>query len=262
LKESVALRSASRPKLRSARSRKAAHQFQAGIIVIDTLNRAIGAGSENEAGDMGKFIKAVDAVRMATGAHVIVIHHSGKDPGRGMRGHSSLLGAADLVLEVTREEGVNLRIVTVQKAKDDEDGLKFGFRLTIKELGHDQDGDPITTCLVEEMDLETSEPFREKKLTAQEQRWLAAILELFADETCVVNISPVPSLSPRPCVTRDQIRDCLRSKDFIGVAEAGSSGTALTVNDRSRLRRFYESLQNKGKIDFYDEWVWLCPQAS
>ncbi|MEE3099060.1 MAG: AAA family ATPase, partial [Pseudomonadota bacterium] len=71
-----------------------------GAIFIDTLARAMVGGDENSAVDMGRLIAAADRIKTATGATVILVHHSGKDVGRGMRGHSSLLGAVDGAISV------------------------------------------------------------------------------------------------------------------------------------------------------------------
>src|SRR5262249_40955243 len=57
----------------------AAKAVDAGLIVFDTMARAMGSGSENESADMGRMIEAFDVIRRETGAHVLVVHHSGKD---------------------------------------------------------------------------------------------------------------------------------------------------------------------------------------
>ena len=61
-----------------------------GLIVIDTLARSMGDGDENTAKDMGKFVGNLDFLRAETGAHVMVIHHSGKDESKGAGGSGSL----------------------------------------------------------------------------------------------------------------------------------------------------------------------------
>ena len=73
-----------------------------GLIVIDTLARAMGDGDENTAKDMGAFVRSVDALRAKTGAHVMVIHHSGKDRSLGARGSNALRAAVDTEIELTR----------------------------------------------------------------------------------------------------------------------------------------------------------------
>jgi len=82
------------------------------LIVIDTLARSMAGGDENGGRDMGAVIEAADRLRQATGATVLLVHHTPKDGGT-LRGHSSLEGAVDTAIEVRSED----RAVTVTSAK-------------------------------------------------------------------------------------------------------------------------------------------------
>jgi 5S rRNA maturation endonuclease (ribonuclease M5) len=72
------------------------------LIVLDTLARTFGAGHENDTADMGAYVVAVDKLRNATGAHIAIVHHSGKDEERGERGNVALRGASDTIVYVKR----------------------------------------------------------------------------------------------------------------------------------------------------------------
>ena len=74
------------------------------LIVIDTLSRAMAGGNENAPEDMTALVAAGDHLRKETGAHVMWIHHSGKDEARGARGHSSLRAATDTEIEVISDD--------------------------------------------------------------------------------------------------------------------------------------------------------------
>ena len=115
-------------------------------VFIDTLSRALAGGEENNSEDMGALIVGADAVRLATGATVILVHHLGKDEGRGARGHSSLKAALDTEIEITNKDG--LRVATATKQRDLPGGTRYAFRLEVIELGRDADGDPVTSCTV------------------------------------------------------------------------------------------------------------------
>jgi hypothetical protein len=54
-----------------------------------------------------------------------------------------LLGAADLVLKIAD------KAIKVEKNKDGQDGDEFPFELRWLDLGIDDEGDPISTCVVE-----------------------------------------------------------------------------------------------------------------
>lgn len=90
------------------------------LIVIDTLNQTAAGADENSAKDMGRYIASMKLLRNATGATVVVVHHSGKDPGKGMRGSSALLGAMDTTVEVERASDGRSIKVAVKKQKDAE----------------------------------------------------------------------------------------------------------------------------------------------
>ncbi len=117
------------------------------MIVIDTLSRIMAGGDENNAADMTALIRNVDAIREKTAAHIMLIHHTGKDVARGARGHSSLRAATDTEIEVSNEGGARAAMVT--KQRDNPGGETFAFSLKVVELGTDQDGDPVTSCVVE-----------------------------------------------------------------------------------------------------------------
>jgi RecA-family ATPase len=120
-----------------------------GLIVVDTLARAIGGADENAGPDMGALLRAVEALRDATGAHVMLVHHTGKDQSRGARGHSSLFGAIDTELTVSVDRETKRRTLTVTKQRDGEDGRDFGFRLRKVPLGTDKDGDQVFSCIID-----------------------------------------------------------------------------------------------------------------
>ena len=77
----------------------------------------------------------------------MLIHHSGKDSTKGARGWSGLRAAADAEIEVVRAN--DDRAATFTKVKDGQDGAEFGFRLSPVVVGFDDDGDEITSCVLE-----------------------------------------------------------------------------------------------------------------
>jgi hypothetical protein len=113
-----------------------------GLIVIDTLSRALAGGDENSSTDMGALVKNVDALRAATGAHLLVVHHSGKNKANGARGHSLLRAATDTEIEI--EAG----LIAVTKQRDLDKSWSSGFVLEEHILGEDEDGDYIKSCTV------------------------------------------------------------------------------------------------------------------
>lgn len=89
------------------------------LIVFDTYARHMPGGDENGPRDSGTVIAAIDRLRQNHNATALVIHHSGKDESKGERGHTSLPGAADVRMRLTRK-GMSLSL-TCTKMKDDEE---------------------------------------------------------------------------------------------------------------------------------------------
>jgi AAA domain len=59
-----------------------------GLVVFDTLARSMVGGDENSARDMGELIDGAEQVRAASGATVLLVHHTTKD-GTSIRGSSA-----------------------------------------------------------------------------------------------------------------------------------------------------------------------------
>lgn len=122
------------------------------LIIVDTLARGMAGGDENSGQDMTRAVQAVDLIRAETSAHVLIVHHSGKDEARGARGHSSLRAAVDTEIEVSRSEGESISTVRVTKQRDIPPGEPMPFSLRVVELGVDRRGKPITSCVVHHED--------------------------------------------------------------------------------------------------------------
>lgn len=122
------------------------------VIVIDTLNRASTGADENRSADMGNIIAGASRLQALTNSLVILVHHSGKDEGRGLRGHSSLYAALDVVIEVKRD-GDEERWWRLEKSKDGEDGASHKFELVKVDLGINDEFDlPLTSVAIRETD--------------------------------------------------------------------------------------------------------------
>lgn len=96
------------------------------LVVIDTLARCSAGADENAAKDMGVIIAYAEQVKRATGATLLLIHHSGKDTANGARGSSALRAAVDTEIEVKGAEG---RVVVASlKQKDGPEQLPIHLR--------------------------------------------------------------------------------------------------------------------------------------
>ncbi len=122
------------------------------LIIIDTLAQVTPGANENTSEDMGRALGNINLLHDATGAMNLAVHHAGKDLSKGSRGWSGIKAAADVQIEVLRHEDGRREIV-IEKMKDGEDGIRWGFKLETILLGLDDDGDDITSCVAVEDDV-------------------------------------------------------------------------------------------------------------
>lgn len=233
----------------------AAQQIQAPVrlVVLDTLSRALAGGNENAPDDMGALVRNADAIRAATGAHLMFIHHTGKDTARGARGHSLLRAATDTEIEVTRDPETKTSIATVTKQRDLDTTGTFAFHLTPIELGKNHRQKPITSCVVTEATAPAEEPGnRKRKLDPTSTLALRELHELFAREGSTEKISYELGANPILAAKRDTVRSWWVKRGVIQVEDV----TRLSSAERMRVSRVIEKLKQNNKIGVHGEWLW------
>jgi KaiC/GvpD/RAD55 family RecA-like ATPase len=121
------------------------------LIVIDTLSRCFVDGDENQQRDMGNFVAGAKKLQEHTGSTVLILHHQAKhhNQGNGPRGSNVLRGAADtgLALSVSPKDRLSMLLVC-DKQKDGEHFAPLALRLGVVEIGREDSGKPITSCVV------------------------------------------------------------------------------------------------------------------
>jgi len=217
-----------------------------GIVAVDTLNRAAPGADENDSRDMGGLIAGAKDLQAALGGLVLLVHHTGKDATRGLRGHSSLHAALDAAIAVTRDG--ERREWTVSKAKDATDGAAHSFKLEAVELGEDEDGERITSAVISVVQADVGV---KRPLPAggnQRAAWdaLGALLRAAGD----VRPNGAPGSLPygRPAVT----------------VEAGATAVGerlIGVDERRRRERAMTAIQglvSKGLLCHDAGWLWCA----
>lgn len=121
------------------------------VIIIDTLNKSSPGSDENSSSDMGKIIAGATTLQQITGGLVLLVHHTGKDASRGLRGHSSLHAALDAIIETSKEG--ELTRWHLAKSKDGQDGISHSFKLSRVEIGISMSGNTLSSCVVEPVDV-------------------------------------------------------------------------------------------------------------
>jgi len=115
------------------------------LVVFDTLARLAVGLNENDNGDIGQIVGKLEALQRRLGCAVLVVHHTGKDEARGMRGGSALLGAADTAFAV-KKDSATASSLEVNKQKDAEAWRGYiSFSAEKHEVGRDDENEPITS---------------------------------------------------------------------------------------------------------------------
>lgn len=120
---------------------------KATVIVVDTLAQTTPGADENSSEGIGKALIKCKDLSKQTGAIVVLIHHSGKDRGRGARGWSGMKAALDTEIEIAHEG--KIRRATITKQKDGEGGKCFPFKLRVVDLEENAKGKKKSSCVVE-----------------------------------------------------------------------------------------------------------------
>jgi hypothetical protein len=232
-------------------------QLPAGVnpaaVAIDTLNRSL-RGSENSDEDMAAYVKAADAIRGAFDCVVPIIHHCGHGADRP-RGHSSLLGALDVQIGVRRDEANNV-VATVELAKDDQTGLQIVSCLVKVEVGMDDDGEVMSSLVVEPVgDLIKAPAIKGTPGGGARVEFETVKIEmLHAYDRLADDVTPTRGLDGKPArkVSVESLRNELKSAGFLETTDDG----ALTATGRSHFRRAKTQLLASSRLVERQGRIW------
>ena len=218
-----------------------------GVLCLDTLNRAAPGMDENDSKSMGEVISAAKALQAELGGLVLLVHHTGKDATKGMRGHSSLHAALDAAVEVCRDG--DRREWKMHKSKDGEDGEAHPFRLDVVEVGADDEGEPITSCVVVPEESTGNAVRRALPPKSGNQRVIwDALGELFRAAGSYAPEGAPKELPPgRPCLLLDAAIDGAR--------------TRLVCDPKRQTERTQAAITgliNRGLLEHREGWIWCA----
>lgn len=154
------------------------------LVVIDTVARAFVGGDENSSMDMGMFVNIIDVLlKDRWGAHVLLVHHTGKDASKGGRGSSALKGALDQEFSV--EKHLLARKLRCTKMKDAETPPDVAFRLRsiflAKVIDEFDEEVEITSAVVEMLDAQDMPVSGKRGKNAREEGTLEMTPRILAE---------------------------------------------------------------------------------
>jgi hypothetical protein len=216
-------------------------------IVLDTLNRSIG-GSESDDRDMGDYIKAADKLRERFGCAVVIIHHCGINDKRP-RGHTSLTGAADAQISIKRDRDGQI-VAEVEFMKDGSEGAQIVSRIEVVELGYDDEGEAISSCIIQPGEGKAPTQRRTKRLAPAQQRALDLLREAIATAG---QIPPTCDHIPPnvPCVSEDLWREYCYAGQIAHSDKPDAKQKAF--------KRSSAELLVAGHVGKWNDQVWMVP---
>jgi hypothetical protein len=141
------------------------------LVIIDPLQNALG-GDDSDPVLVAKFNERMAAMRMQYGFALLRVHHTGHNSDERARGHSSIPADVDTNIRVDADS-----IRSVKQRDDRPEG--FDFILEERQIGIDQDNEPVTTMVVRWIKPGSGE------LTKSLRQLLATLVRRFGDKAKV-----------------------------------------------------------------------------
>jgi hypothetical protein len=222
------------------------------LIVLDTLNRTL-VGSESRDQDMSAYIAACDRIRAEFKCAVLIVHHCGLNQERP-RGHTSMTGAVDAQIAVSGRVS-DLIIATVEFMKDGPDGAVFGGRRVSVQVGVDEDGKAITSCVVEDVDSSEAQTALATKTRGRPPKKRQPVLNALEKAISQTGLDFCPRGSSQPvrAVTIDAWRECYY--ELSPVADDDKAKEARKKAFGRGVKALFDV--KPPKIGIEDEHVWV-----
>jgi hypothetical protein len=223
------------------------------LLTIDTLSATFGGGDENGS-DMSAYTANIDRLCAPYGCACVIVHHSPLDAtAKRPRGHGSLWGWADAVFMVTGERDAPARRWHCVKLKDGDPGRDILFTLKQVEIGVDEDGDPVTSGVVERSAFEPATVAGKRRLSAKE-----TIVKAALERALVASGTFPPSEIPDAVLNRVRTNKAVRTHEWRAEAlPALASSDTKPDTARRTFDRARESLQASEIIGVWEDWAWL-----
>ncbi len=172
------------------------------LVVVDPLRNALG-GSDSDVEYTQPYLEYTKRLTERYGCATLTVHHPGHGEGQRSRGDSGIEASMDSVI---RLDGA-LGSLSSTKQRDSIKGTLY-YALRIVELGKDDDGDPVTTCVVDHISDSETDP----RLTTAQEEFIDALKEL-ANEEGLIKKSDVSKTGDMNNDTRrDMVRILLKKK--------------------------------------------------
>lgn len=237
-----------------------------GLIVLDTWSAATPGVDENAAKDVSKVRQRIMRMVDRFKAAVIVVHHKPASSDKP-RGHTSLSADFETTIDVDWDgdardaRGRRVRRAKVAKQREGDTDLEWRFVLAPVRLGTDEEGDEITSCVVEDPEGDVPAGDRTGSGVARPMRpELRIALQCLRDALAEHGEPPIAALhlarSVPAVVHYDYWKRLLVSRVF----NPEEATVASTV--RSKIKRIGDELLARNVIGKENPYIWIVREPS
>jgi hypothetical protein len=226
-------------------------------IAVDTMAAAAGFRDEQDNAEGQRAMNVLAQLAKRFKCCTIAVDHFGKDVTAGTRGGSAKEAAADAVLALLGDRKLSGEVsncrLAIRKLRNGQAGKEIRFDTRVLQLGSDEDGDPITTRVIE---WKTSG--EQKATEAKKPRWTTTLEPLRKALTTVLSEQGQltrPFGQEGPVVTGVDY-DILRAEFFKWVT-VDSPEEKQADAKRKKFNRAFDAAAGLGLIGVYQEMVWL-----
>lgn len=229
------------------------------LVIIDTLSKTFGGGKENT-DDMATYVANCQRIASEFNCLVMPVHHRPKDAESiEPRGHGSLKGGVDTVILI---EAGKTKCAEVTKQKDGEIGDKFLFNLGVVELGSDEDGEAVTSCVIEHTETNLNaivSPFAQAvgKLSVGNRLVYDQLGELIEAVGELVPADIPDTEINRNWVCRVASLEAWRDKS---ISAAGTEAGHSRDSGKRAFNRALPALRKAGIVRVWNDWAWITHQ--
>lgn len=204
---------------------------QGALIVVDTQSQAAPGIDEDKAKDMTLVLGEAKRISESTRGVVLLVGHTGKDEERGLRGSYAQRANVDFTLEVKRQPGARRVALKTGKEKDNSDDQAIAFDVQIWDVGTDEDGDPVSSCVAIPME--------------------------------GVEYRPTPKATPAQARALDTLREAMRlkgadkvSRDEWGEVYLSKHPGTTAESKRVSFSKDRKALVEAGLVDCENDYYW------
>ena len=202
---------------------------------------------------------ALARISEASGTFVLGVDHFGKAMETGTRGSSAKEARADVVMSILASKEITGKVASCRlvfrKLRSGAAGKEFPFSMRTVTVGADEDGDPMTSLVVEFGTEATSAQDQEGKQWSDGIKMLRRVLmSVVAD--CGTDLPAFAGGPTVRAVNSDLVRD-----EYCKQTPAEGDAPTKKKTRLQQYRRAIKSAQAKGLIGLREindvQWIWL-----